>query len=394
MPFEFKVVDGACKQDFEMVEKLFNTTITALYGPQASALNKIAKGEDRLCEIMFDNGNPLGFIVYKKALQNGALELKTLTLFNPDDNSGKGHGTALLERVLETAARRQASKIAVTVSSRSPSLGFFLKKEFTILKTSLGMYREGVVENIMTRSVVMKSQLIATPPVPISVPAVTTTTAAVKPTIFSSVPQDRLVSIQPIPVTQLQAPTECTLKGVYVDAIRSGKKTHEGRVATQFFDGYVPGRIITWAAGPNKVTTKIITREKFKSFEDMIDKVGFKNLVPEAVSRDVAVKLYHSIPGYTDKARRFGVLALGVEKTSVALDASAAASSTITISSDTTQSSRKRSRSRDDNYNSRGRYSSSSYSSSQQYDNSYSNKRVRREDERSNSQDQSRYPRP
>ena len=117
-------------------------------------------------------------------------------------------------------------------------------------------------------------------------------------------------SVQPV---AFSPDLTCTLKGQYVRAIRSGKKTFEGRVATPHFRSYVPGKTVEWFAGQtNKVTTEIVSRREFRSFREMLTQIGYDKFVPEVRSLEEAVRLYDGIPGYSEKAQTFGALALEV----------------------------------------------------------------------------------
>jgi ASC-1-like (ASCH) protein len=105
----------------------------------------------------------------------------------------------------------------------------------------------------------------------------------------------------------------CNLKNKYIQFIAGGQKTYEGRVSTRFFEDYNVGDTVTWSAGPNEVTTRITSRQRYANFRDMLIDTGYKNMVPDARSLEDAVRIYNEIPGYQDKATRFGVIAMGVE---------------------------------------------------------------------------------
>lgn len=108
---------------FKIVQSAFKKMIGPIYGDQSKAVAKIKEGKDRTCEIMLKHGNPLGIIVYKNSLQNEyglteALELKTLFIFNPDRNSGKGLGSSLFHRIDEVAREMGTRLIYCTASSK------------------------------------------------------------------------------------------------------------------------------------------------------------------------------------------------------------------------------------------------------------------------------------
>ncbi|MCX6991379.1 MAG: GNAT family N-acetyltransferase [Chlamydiae bacterium] len=150
----FSVVDRDCR-DFPLVVRAFHERIAPIYGPQDAALDKIGRGSDRLCEMLYDNTTAKAIIVYKKAVNDSrALELKTLLVLNPDADSGKGYGSTLISKVVEVARARLADYIEVTVSSKKPeALAFFRKKEFILDESKLDFYEEGETEYFLHRDV-------------------------------------------------------------------------------------------------------------------------------------------------------------------------------------------------------------------------------------------------
>lgn len=140
MSLGFATVSGGVNHTYwPHVVNLFNATIAPLYGDQQAALDKIAKGVDRVCELLMNGGTPLGILVYKKEpvqefAQHGAknaLEIKTLCLINAGNNSGRGLGSELVKRIEEIAKNSCFDSVAVTVSEEKQEvLGFFAKKGF------------------------------------------------------------------------------------------------------------------------------------------------------------------------------------------------------------------------------------------------------------------------
>lgn len=121
-------------------------------------VNKIKEGKDRRCELLYLDEKAIGFIVYKTQLSNeyidygieNALELKTLSLFDPEIHSRKGFGSVLLQRVGEIALTMNAKMILATVSATAtPILNFVLKHEFEIANIFNGKYRDGLDEYLI-----------------------------------------------------------------------------------------------------------------------------------------------------------------------------------------------------------------------------------------------------
>ncbi|MCI0381628.1 MAG: hypothetical protein L0207_01040 [Chlamydiae bacterium] len=125
---------------FEIVTSAFKKLIEPIYGDQSESLAKIKRGKDRICELMFSYENPVGLVVYKNKLQNEygldrAMELKTLFLFNPEKNSGKGFGSSLFQRIDEIAEEKGAKIVYCTASSKvENSIKCALKNGFKVTK--------------------------------------------------------------------------------------------------------------------------------------------------------------------------------------------------------------------------------------------------------------------
>ena len=279
----FSVVDRDCR-DFPLVVKGFHERIQPIYGPQETALDKIGRGSDRLCEMLYDNAVGKAIIVYKKAVnQRGALELKTLLVLTPDTDSGKGYGSALMSRIVEVAKARLADYIEVTVSSKKPeALAFFRKKEFILDQSCPDLYSKGDTEYFLHRDL-----RVVTLPAPAA--AIGTMPRPAESRLF-----------------------QCTLGKQYIQQIRSGAKTYEGRIHSGPFRNYRIGDKVTWFAGQDSVTTEITDLKVFKTFEEMLTTVGFKKMLPLVPSFELAAQAYHSIPSYTDRAKQSGVIALGL----------------------------------------------------------------------------------
>lgn len=94
---------------------------------------------DRIVEVLMINDEMVGNLIYKTKLSNefechgivNSLEVKSLYLFDADNNSGKGFGTLLFNRMMEISEEYQTKSIHVTVSEEVPeSLEFFRTKGF------------------------------------------------------------------------------------------------------------------------------------------------------------------------------------------------------------------------------------------------------------------------
>lgn len=113
---------------------------------------------------------------------------------------------------------------------------------------------------------------------------------------------------------------EIGVNGVALQLILAGRKTIEGRLAKKrFVDLSVGEHIVlredTWQNGKitKSVSTKnelVITKiNRFASFREMLDAVGYRNAVPTARTIEQAVAKYRQIYSLADE-KGLGVVAI------------------------------------------------------------------------------------
>lgn len=125
---------------FSLVEDAFESRIGTLYNYECTTLQKLKELEDRSCEVMLVDHRPVGFIIYKKLLQKefdleDAFELKTLFVFQPEQNERKGLGSLLFMRANELASLRNASYLYSTVITNNHAMiACSLKNGFKVTK--------------------------------------------------------------------------------------------------------------------------------------------------------------------------------------------------------------------------------------------------------------------
>lgn len=124
----------------------------------------------------------------------------------------------------------------------------------------------------------------------------------------------------------------------YLTALRSGLKTHEGRLARSRYLVLQPGDHIKIQTDPDFSTKSAATSAdnqtqaqepqvgnssifkvqqvtKYKTFKDMLEAHGIKAFLPGRDEDDIqgAVDIYRSFPGYAEGEKEMGVVAIKVE---------------------------------------------------------------------------------
>jgi ASC-1-like (ASCH) protein/GNAT superfamily N-acetyltransferase len=313
-----------------LVRHFFNTVLDRIYGSQESALAKIvAPSSDRTCRLLYDDQKPVGVLVVKKILTNehypNSLEIKTLALLDKNA-SGKGYGSALLQKVEQIASELQANSIHVTVNSSVPeSINFFQKKGFFMACPLKGIGKEGTQEFLLVKKLSQQAEKTAQ----VAKQALSTKGTkrkspekAPEPRSFTSA-ENQSTSFPPSRTyytakrLETTRPLEVTLKKLYVKAIQDGSKTVEGRINSGMFRNLKVGQTIRFFSSylpEDQVTCKITGLNSYPSFEKMLRTEGHQSCLPESSSIEAAVRTYHNIPSFTERAARSGVLAIQIQK--------------------------------------------------------------------------------
>lgn len=261
-------------RDFGFVEAQFKSLVQPIYGDQSYALRKIGDGVDRTCRVLFENSVPVGLIVTKKAVSNeyghlnirNASELKTLLVADPEKNGGRGFESKLLDEAEKVARNKEASGVFVTVSEKqSETLAFFKNNGYLAIRSYHDKHSRNTAEILLHKSFKV-------------------------PTPSDYVPM--------------------TLKDVYIQQINQRSKTIEGRIDSGVFANLLPGSRMRFYSNRSEVFCLITKVIKYKTFKELLEGEGFRMCIPTARSLDAAAGEYAAIPGYPEREKNFGVVAL------------------------------------------------------------------------------------
>lgn len=102
------------------------------------------------------------------------------------------------------------------------------------------------------------------------------------------------------------------LKMIYLRPIIDGRKTIEGRINNGPFKKLQEGHFIRFHCQNTEAYCQVTKVNRYSSFAEMLQKEGVKPCLPDVPSLQEGIRIYDNIPGYADKARQFGVLAIHI----------------------------------------------------------------------------------
>lgn len=149
------VIQLANQRHIGYIEPHFRGILEPLYGDQTLALEKMRTAGDRNTEVLMENGVIKGLLVYKTTPNSdyrpNLLEVKTFVLLSAAEDSRKGFGGKLLERVQELVHAYDMNGVLLTLSDAAPVSAhhFFRKHGFVAFTRHEEKYVDGVGETVM-----------------------------------------------------------------------------------------------------------------------------------------------------------------------------------------------------------------------------------------------------
>ena len=231
-----------------------------------------------------------------------SLEVKTLVVIDPEENSGKGYRTQLLNEAISSAYRRRASGIHLIVSSKAEETKkFLLNKDFKVVH-SFEMQDEG--GELLYHAIEKADNQKRKTHLPSKVQENERNDREKKRKVSPNFQGDKLPSQH----------HDLTLKGQYLSQIKNGSKTVEGRIFSGQFTRYREGDTIRFFNRNDSVTCRIKAVNSFNTFKEMMQHCGVHACLPDANSLEDGVAAYHKIPNFSDRERRSGVVSFEIER--------------------------------------------------------------------------------
>jgi len=103
-----------------------------------------------------------------------------------------------------------------------------------------------------------------------------------------------------------------TVQPSYLTHLRTGLKTHEGRLARPHYLSLQPGNYIKISAHEDASIFRVLSVTQYKTFREMLLAYGVKAFLPGVEDVDEAVEIYRGFPGYVEGEREMGVVAIEV----------------------------------------------------------------------------------
>ena len=100
-----------------------------------------------------------------------------------------------------------------------------------------------------------------------------------------------------------------TDKGIF-DNIKKGLKTIETRVATTKFCNIKNEDILVFLCDGKKFTKEVIEVKHFQSIKKMAKDLDIKKIMPQISSLKEMKAVYYCFPGYKEKIKKFGLVAI------------------------------------------------------------------------------------
>ena len=93
-------------------------------------------------------------------------------------------------------------------------------------------------------------------------------------------------------------------------AIKLGTKSVETRAASERYKDIKAGDVLVLVCGKDKFEKVVKKTKIFKTIKSLITTYPIKKIMPEALSEKDLRRAYYSYPGYKEKLKKFGLMAL------------------------------------------------------------------------------------
>lgn len=324
-----QVLGNGREERWKFVEEVFKSQVEPIYGMSQGTLGKVLDGTYR-CRILCSKEIPLGVLIYDKNLSRsrGCLEIKALHVTEPESED-KPLSSYILNGVINDAKCFNARSISIIIPNRQvEAIHFFTQRSFNIISTDEqeNSLLERTLENNYKQEQTKENPVVfnqqkrkweefekkpTTQREPFRIPIPGQEQDAKRRRV--SYPPSSIPNNQPWNQIGQSQLTSSTIKRKYLYQIIDGIKTIEGRINTGMFKKLKETQEIQFFCQNEKVICKIAKLNCYPSFPEMLREEGYKKCIPEVGSVEKAIAEYASIPGYTERAEKNGVVAIHLQ---------------------------------------------------------------------------------
>lgn len=339
----------------DKVEKGLQKVLEPIYGDQRHFIKKLFDRDDRKGEVLLENDTPVGVLVYKRDLQykfndiRDFFEVLAIVIINPEDSS-KDYEIRLLDHAIDIAKDMHAKTVLLSVPKQSDSRSFE-EKGFKIFDSRTS-------EKYLTLHLSRKEDSRR------SERDSDTVNSKRRHNDDKERSPDRLEKKVRNGETDYHRSERhqsdyksshrkdydsqrddygrnessrrrddyerrekkdfhreekegkvhgLTLRKKYIHQIKSGQKTVEGRIDTGAVAKYREGdkvRFFYFQDPHDDVVCKVTKIERFDTFESMLKSCGVSKCLADVTDLETGIQVYNEIPGYAEKAKKFGVLGI------------------------------------------------------------------------------------
>jgi len=308
---------------FSIVEKAFKNYAKLYNFDEKNELKRIITCKNITCEFLSCKERVVGLLIYNNEINENykseeiseTFEVKRIIILKENDVNFTSYANKILERILELNTSKITKNICIIIPKNDEKVKeFLIFNNFKFLKfvdnAENSKFQESIfhikLSKKLTIDISNKEKLIIEK-------------EKIKSTKKRKSDKNTKDAIKVKKSNKKSKSNKrkdlhnLTLKKIFIQQIRRGEKTVEGRVSKGAVLKYRKGdkvRFYYYSNASDDVTCQIVNIRRYKTFREMLVNSGFKNCIPEAASLEDAVKAYDQIPNYSANAAKFGVTAI------------------------------------------------------------------------------------
>ncbi len=289
----FQFVDRTSSERLQdQVSKIFKERIAPLYGCRDDLFSILQENKEFKCRFFTPIDSSSGLLIHdhhKRRRYEGEGLADCLSVEYFDASSPTEY---MLNSVIESAKALQAKSISFKVAKASSQMISFLEAHhFRRVRESgskVWLYGKTLETPVPSHAGQKRRR-----------DEISSSSTPTQP-VFKAPSQPRL--------------TSSTIGMKYLKMIIDGRKTIEGRINTGMFAKVSQGENIQFFCRDLKVLCRVKRITPYPTFAKMLEQEGVAPCLPDESSLQRAIDIYARIPSYPERERKFGVVAIQLER--------------------------------------------------------------------------------